>query len=244
MNRGDDAASTASRAGTIKAELPRYLAGPARAGRWLRWRLALRGVSILEIAGGSCRDSRYLHASGHDAIGSDGDAETVALVRERLAGSGFPVRLEDAAALSFPDRSFDVVFHNGLWVVFQADDQIRALLNEQLRVTRQFAVAIVHNALNRRLVRRFASLAENDPLYSIRFFEPDQIRELLQPCLGAGHTLSIEKFGGPADHGYGIQRRLPRIGAVAAALPPRLYRFQPWSATERIAVVIDLGARR
>ena len=154
------------------------------------------------------------------------------------------IALEDAAALSFPDRSFDVVFHNGLWVVFPADDQIRLLLNEQLRVTRRYGVAIVHNALNTRLVARFASLAKTDPLYSIRFFTPEQIRELVRPCLGPADRLSIEKFGGPADHGYGIQQRAPRIGEAAAALPPRLYRFQPWSATERIAVVIDRGARR
>jgi hypothetical protein len=244
MNRGEQAASAASRAGTIKGELPRYLAGPARTGRWLRWRFDLNGLSILEIAGGSCRDSRYLHASGLDAVGSDGDAETISQVREHLTGSGFGPRLEDAAALSFPDRSFDVVFHNGLWVVFPADDQIRLLLNEQLRVTRRYGVAIVHNALNRRLVDRFASLAKTDPLYSIRFFTPEQIRELVRPCLGPADRLSIEKFGGPADHGYGIQRRAPGIGAAAAALPPRLYRFQPWSVTERIAVVIDRGARR
>jgi hypothetical protein len=80
--------------------------------------------------------------------------------------------------------------------------------------------------------------------WAIRFFEPEEIRELVRPCLRPADRLSIEKFGGPADYGYGIQRRLPGIGAAAASLPPRLYRFQPWSMTERIAVVIDLGARR
>jgi hypothetical protein len=231
-------------AGYWQRHLPRYLAAPPRCGRWLRWRFDLRGSSILEIAGGSCRDSRYLHASGFDALGSDGDAETVAQAAAALAGDGFEVRAEDASHLSFAVRSFDVTFHNGFWILFADDRQIQKMLVEQMRVTRRHAVAIVHNALNRRLVARFATLATTDPLFAIRFFEPDQIRELVQPCLRAGQRLSIEKFGGVADHGYGIQRRVPGVGAPAAALPPGLYRFQPWALTERIAVVIDMGGAR
>lgn len=227
--------------GTVRGHFPRYLAAPPRCGRWLEWRFDLRGCSILEVAGGSCRDSRYLHARGLDASGSDRDAETVAQVQAATAGTGFEVSFEDAGRLGFPDRRFDVVFHNGFWVLFASDERIRQLLAEQLRVTRRHAVALVHNALNRRLVTRFAELAKTDPLYSIRFFTPQQIQDIVRPCLGPAHRLSIEKFGGLADHGYEIQRRLPRIGMAAAALPPRLYRFQPWSVTERIAVVIDTG---
>jgi hypothetical protein len=242
MNPVPEAADNAGWAATWKRHLPRYLAAPPRTGRWLRWRFDLNGFSILEIAGGSCRDALYLHASGLDAIGSDGDAETVAQVAAATAGSGFQVRVEDAGHLSFPERLFDLVFHNGFLGLLAGERQIQRVLAEQMRVTRRYAVAIVHNAVNRKLVARFATLAQDDPLYAIRFFEPEEIREIVEPCLGAGQRLSIEKFGGPADHGYGIQRRFPRAGAAAAALPPRLYRFQPWPLTERIAVVIDMGA--
>lgn len=210
-----------------------YLATPPRAGFWLAWRFRLAGWRVLEIAGGSCRDSRHLAAMGVDAIGSDFDRKTLDYLAARFPQSPLKLAREDASALSLADRSVDLSMHNGFWVLFPDDAHIAALLREQARVTRRVLVALVHNADNHRLVATFARKAKTDPLYDIRFFHRSELLALVQAAGLQPRRVHIEKFGGPVD-------RLLRLGPLAQRWVPRLYRWLPWWAVERIALVIEL----
>ena len=216
--------------------LEQYLAAPPRAGLWLRWRFPLPPWSVLEIAGGSCRDSRYLAEQGVPATGSDFDQKTLDYLRQRFPGSPLALKREDAAALALPDRAFDLTVHNGFWVLFGDDARIGALLREQARVTRRVLVALVHNADNPRQVAAFARKAVSDPLYDIRFFRRGELLPLVQAAGLRPSRVTIEKFGGPVDRLLALPGAW---GRVARRLVPRLYRWLPWQHVERLALVLE-----
>lgn len=217
--------------------IERYLATPARTGFWLASRFSLGNWRVLEIAGGSCRDARYLAEQGVDAIGSDFDAKTLAYLAHRFPGSRLHLQREDAAALTLGDKSVDLSMHNGFLVLFDDDAKVAALLREQARVTRRVLVAIVHNADNRRLKAIFARKAQTDPVYDIRFFHRAELPALVTAAGLKPRAVTLEKFGGPVDRLLALPG-LP--GRLARALVPRLYRWLPWSQVERIALVVEL----
>jgi SAM-dependent methyltransferase len=223
--------------------LEQYLAAPPRAGLWLHRRFPmLRHWSVLEIAGGSCRDSRYLAEMGVRATGSDFDQKTLDYLAQRFPGSPLALKREDAATLSLPDQAVDLTVHNGFWVLFGDDVQVAALLREQARVTRRVLVALVHNADNPRQVAAFERKAKADPLYDIRFFRRSELSPLVQSAGLRPVRMTIEKFGGPVDR----LLTLPGAwGRLARQVVPRLYRWLPWRHVERIALVLELrGADR
>jgi hypothetical protein len=196
----------------------------------------------LEVAGGSCRDSRYLHSVGIDAVGSDYDTKTIAYLEERFRGDGFLMKREDAFAFGFEGKSFDTTFSNGFWVLFDDDEKIRSLIREQARITRRYLVALVHNAQNSGLQATFMRGALEDRLYNIRFFEPAELAKLVESAGVRYRSLTIEKFGGRADaflreRVKGIPNVLRRFGP---ALSPQLYALQRWKRTERVACVLEL----
>lgn len=217
--------------------LEQYLATPPRAGLWLAARFPLAGWRVLEIAGGSCRDSRHLAEQGVEAIGSDFDQKTLDYLAQRYPASPLKLAREDASALSLPDRSVDLSMHNGFWVLFPDDARIVALLREQARVTRRVLVALVHNADNPRVVAAFARKAKTDPLYDIRFFSRGKLPALVQAAGLHPKRMSLEKFGGPVDRLLALPGP---FGRWARGLVPRLYRFLPWRFVERVALVIEL----
>lgn len=216
-----------------------YLAAPPRCGIWLK-SLFPKNKSILECAGGSCRDSRYLYNSGYHAVGTDFDEKTLSYVRQRFAGSTFQVAEEDAYGFRYEDKLFDLTFHNGFWVLFDSKRDLIELLKEQSRITRRTVVALVHNARNRELVARFKKKAKHDTLYKIRFFETDELVDVVRSSGIKYSCLRFEKFGGPADRLFSLEKRLPFISQVVRWFVPKLYRFQPWSKVERIALIVDL----
>ncbi|MEO8716286.1 MAG: class I SAM-dependent methyltransferase [Acetobacteraceae bacterium] len=218
-----------------------YLAAPPRCGYWLEARFGLHN-SVLELAGGSCRDSRYLAARGASAVGSDFDEKTLAYLEDRFPNSTLQLRREDGYALSFRDNSVDLSFSNGFWV-YPDPDRLRALAFEQARVTRKWMVVLVHNALNERLVDSFRRAAQADRLYDIRFFDPDEIAELIRSFEIPHSMLSVHKFGGPVDALlYQRLARVPNpISRASARVIPHIYRWQPWRQTERIACVLQLS---
>lgn len=216
--------------------LEQYLATPPRAGMWLAARFPLAGWSVLEIAGGSCRDSRYLADQGVDAMGSDFDQKTLDYLRQRFPNSPLKLMREDALQLSLPDAAVDLSMHNGFWVLIADDAKIVALLREQARVTRRVLVAMVHNADNPRVVSAFARKARTDPLYDIRFFRRTELPALVRAADLHPRAIRIEKFGGPVDRMLALPGPL---GRWAAALVPCLYRFVPWRFVERVALVIE-----
>ncbi|WP_153556596.1 class I SAM-dependent methyltransferase [Roseimaritima sediminicola] len=217
-----------------------YLTADPRTGRWLQSRFNLCGQTVLEVAGGSCRDSRFLHEQGVDATGSDFDARTLQYLRDRDKASEFRLRREDAFALDCESKSFDVVFHNGFWVLFDDDEKLVDSLREHVRVARRYVVILVHNKRNRKLVDTFSRKGKTDALYNIRFFTPEEVRRLCNaPGLGI-KRVHIEKFGGPLDGYYGNNRRIPLPLRLRHYLIPKLYRAQPWPLVERVAAIIEL----
>lgn len=220
--------------------LESYLSATPRTGIWLQHRFTLRGLSILEIASGSSRNSKYLYDLGYNVIASDFDEKTISYLTKRYSGSGFQILKEDAFNLSFSDNYFDITFHNGFWIYFQDDQDIVHLLKEQVRVTKRFIVAIVHNVENQALVNQFAQKLKTDDLYRIRFFQRPELLRLVTQANVRCKKVWLEKFGGPVDLLYSLERRVTKISKLIRWLVPRFYRLQPWTKIERIALVVEL----
>lgn len=197
-------------------------------------------MSILECAGGSCRDSRYLAVNGVDATGSDFDQKTVDYLQQRFPNSPLKMLRLDAFSTNLEKNSFDVVFNNGFWVLFESDKKIAELLNEQIRVAKELAIVLVHNKKNKRLMDIFKKKSEQDSLYNIRFFDREDLEKICSLVGIASDSISFEKFGGPVDRIYGLAKIFPWLANVIYAITPKLYRFQPWSRVERIALIIKV----
>lgn len=219
--------------------IEKYLAAPPRCGIWLYSYFSRKTLSFLECAGGSCRDSRFLFEKKLQSVGSDFDEKTLNYLFRRFSDIKFPLSKEDAFALSFDDDTFDVVFHNGFWIYFD-DVKILSLLKEQARVSKRYAVVLVHNARNQALVDRFKEMSVKDVLYKARFFDIDALEEILK-LSGLKHRgVKYEKFGGPFDILFAFERKIPFLSPLVRWLVPRLYRYQPWDKVERIAMIIEL----
>lgn len=218
-----------------------YLSAPPRSGYWLNARFGQQ-PSALEIAGGSCRDSRYLSSVWRHCVGVDFDERTVAYLRKKFPDTMHKVLNRNAFSLGFEKAAFDVSFSNGFWILFSEDQQIIELAREQARVTRKWMVVIVHNDLNSNLKANFARKAEQDPLYDIRYFSPHEVERLVRAAGIPFRSISLEKFGGPVDALYRPKLKgLPNpIQKNAHSIVPHLYRFQSWEQTERVACVVDL----
>ena len=118
-----------------------YVHGTPRTGVFVL-RLFPHAQSYLEIGAGSARDSFYLSQNFKKATASDFSDEVVAKWKE-VYGSDFRGEQIDAFNIDATDSAFDISFHNGLYVLFD-DDQIKKLIVEQFRITRQAMVIIVH----------------------------------------------------------------------------------------------------
>ena len=221
--------------------LERYLGAPPRTGYWLAGHYPLKGRAVLEVGAGSARDSLALAKHRAIATASDFDATTIARLRELLAERGVMFKVEDALSLSFESASFFLSFSNGLWILFEDDDIIRALALEQARVTSSLVVSLVHNGENQRLVSELERKAQTDPLYRIRVFKLAELEAILAPVASRlGATIRLRKFGGPVDRLYRLNAR--GFSPMTQLFVPRLYRLQPWSRVERIAIELRLPA--
>ena len=198
---------------------------------------------ILEIAGGSCRDSRYLANCGYEATGSDFDEKTLKYLKEkRFPNDKLKYSLEDAFELSFKDNSFDLIFHNGFFVLFDNDKNLNIMLKEQERVSKKYIVFFVHNIQNKKLVHTFKEKAKDDELYNIRFFNKDEVVNIIKQSGIKAKKIDLLKFGGLYDAFYKKRvKNLPNIlYPFRKILVPRLYQLQKWENTERICCVVEL----
>ncbi len=227
-----------------RRHLDKYLSKPARTGFWMDTWFGSRASSFLELGCGSGRDSVYLAERGHTVVGTDLDAETLAELQRRFEDKGAPFQPADAANLDFPDNSFDVVFHNGLWVLFDDDQFIHRMLEEQVRVARKYAVIIVHNAENPTLVKSFGKRAEEDELYDIRFFDHESVRAVVEASGVRYKEIEFLKFGGRMDLLYQkkrVKKFVPNVfWPVRHLAVPRLYQMESWDKIERVACVLTL----
>jgi hypothetical protein len=219
-----------------------YLGAPPRTGHFLDAHFRRHRRGALELAGGSCRDSRHLRGVGWRAEGSDFDAKTIAYLRQRFPDDALPLHVANAFALPFPDGAYELSFHNGFWVCFREDADLRRLWLEQRRVTSRVALGFVHNALNRDQVENFARLAITDPLYDIRFFTPAEVLRLLGSFGVEPGRIRMWKFGGRFDKLYleRIRGRPNSLRRLAPRIAPLLYRWQRWEQTERIVFSVSL----
>ncbi len=130
---------------------------------------------LLEIGAGSFRDMAQLCRWGIDCHGVDYSAEAVKLAQKQFPKLAHKISQMDAFHYTFGDASFDLTYHNGVWVLF-SDDDIKKLALEQARISKYRMIATVHNAHNQGFVSYFERMAQNDPLYQIRFFTVDEMR--------------------------------------------------------------------
>jgi hypothetical protein len=148
---------------------------------------------VLEMGAGSFRDMALLNRLGVNCAGTDFSQTAVDLAQRQFPDLREKIFQGDAFDLmTVADEAFDVSFHNGLWVLFDDDAKLLQLASEQARVSRRRIIATVHNAHNPAFVEYFAKLAENDPLYRIRFFTIDEMRELMR---GVCHAVDIVPVG-------------------------------------------------
>ena len=124
------------------------------------------------------------------------------------------------------------------------EDVLVVALREQARVASRYAVILVHNALNETLHNRFRRRAEDDELYDIRFFTPDEVVDLVKRSGVPHKKIELLKFGGRFDSLYArkwVKRVVPNVvWPMRFWAVPRLYRLEPWSKIERIACVVEL----
>ncbi len=227
-----------------RRHLDKYLAKPARTGFWIDAHFGRRADSFLELGCGSGRDSVYLAERGHHVVASDQDSVTLEELQRRFDETGVQFLPADAGALDFPDDGFDLVFHNGLWVLFEDDQFIQQMLREQVRVARRYAVIMVHNAENPVLRTQFRKMAEEDDLYDIRFFSRVDLERILSESGMTFKKVEYLKFGGRMDLLYQrkvVKRVVPNVvWPIRQSAVPHLYRLEPWSKIERVACVIHL----
>ena len=200
--------------------------------------------NVLEIAGGSCRDSRYLANNEFNATGSDFDEKTLQyLQEERFPDDRLNYSKEDAFDLTFQDNSFDLVFHNGFFVLFNENSSLKKMLKEQERVSRRYIVIFIHNIENRNLIKSFQEKSKTDDLYKIRFFDKNGITNIIEDSGIKYKSIKIMKFGGIFDRFYNktLKRVVPNIlYPFRKFLIPKLYQFQKWENTERICCIVEL----
>jgi len=225
--------------GSIIDKLETYLVKSPRLGLFIHNKIGNRIRSVLEIACGSSRDVSFLSRSGYQAYALDIDRNLLVMLRQKNPHPQPQFINANALHLCFRDSQFDLVFHNGFFIVFENDDDILDLLKEQMRVSRRYLLLVVHNRLNRKLVKEFQTQAQQDSIYSIRFFHPQELSEITGKTGINKKNIRIMKFGGIVDSPK-IRGLINPISFIPDRWKSFFYRFQPWAKTERIACLIKL----
>jgi SAM-dependent methyltransferase len=208
----------------------RYSKGNPRLGKWLVEKYPILESKTLEIGAGSGRESLYLASFAKSVTCVDFAPEAVSL----LKNSGLPENVSalqaDASNLPFPDLNFDLTFHKGVWVLFSDNLRIQDFLREQLRVTNKIALAIVQNSLNTRQVKEAKEKAKSDPLFNIRFFDPQELEDIGETVireLGDKFRIRVLKYGNP-----NLSKRLAWLGRFGEIMSSKIYKYLPWSCIE------------
>lgn len=147
---------------------------------------------ILEIGAGSFRDMAELRRRGINCEGMDFSEEAVQRAKQKFPEFSEVIHQMSAFDLPYQDKTFDMSYHNGFWVLFD-DEQIKKLLKEQVRVTKKRIVATVHNAHNQQFFDYFNKLKIDDPLYDIRFFTIDEIVGLMNEVCSSVEIIPVGK---------------------------------------------------
>ena len=218
-----------------------YLSKPPRTANFVKHILRGKVSSVLELGAGSCRDSRALSHEGYDVIASDFEPRTVEMLKNRFSKEKLKIETIDTFNIIKETNSFDLVFHNGLFILFD-DEQIKKAIKEQARVAEKYVLILVHNKENEALKKFYKENKHKDRIYEIRFFAKQELESLILASGIVFKKIRFLNFGGFADTFYdqkvkGIKNPFKRF---AATLAPMFYRFQKESNTERIACLIEL----
>ena len=105
--------------------------------------VASSGRNILEVATGTGSLSIFLSHLGHNVLSVDNNEGVLRIVQHNNTNFGGRVTFKKADAFNLPfnDDSFDVCFSQGFLEHF-ADDDIKKLLREQLRVSRKVLFSV------------------------------------------------------------------------------------------------------
>lgn len=225
-----------------KKHLETYLKGQPRTGIFSK-AYAKGIVSSLELGCGSGRDSVYLAQKGIDAVASDYEPTLISKLQEKMKDCPVKFCVADAFHLPYQDHTFDLVFHNGLFIYFDNNQDIITMIREQERVSKKYVFVLVHNKDNHKLVAKFKERALSDPIYAIRFFTKEELKQIVQSAQIKTKCIRYLKFGGKADilnHRW-FKKIIPNLFyPFREYWIPRLYQRQRWEKTERIACLIEL----
>ncbi len=117
------------------------------------------------------------------------------------------------------------------------------MLKEQERVSKRYIVIFIHNIENKKLIKTFEEKSKEDNLYKIRFFDKNEIIDIVKNSGIKYKSIKVVKFGGIFDRFYNrlLKRVIPNIlYPFRKSLIPELYQFQKWEDTERICCVVEL----
>lgn len=170
-----------------KEKAIRYLKGKPILGMLIEELIlnnTLSGVkTICEIAAGSARDSLYL-GKNISVVATDKYNTAFEFSKEFAIKmrSNTKFQQEDAFKLTFPDNSFDLVFHNGFFILFPDNKEIINLLREQIRITKKYIMIVVHNKwdfYSRLRIKHFAK--KGDPLFDFRWWNLRELKRFAKP---------------------------------------------------------------
>lgn len=222
-----------------KEHLNNYLNGVPRTGIFIK--SLFRSVKkTLELGCGSSRDSIFLAKNKINATATDYEEETISFLNNQFKSDYLNYEVADAFNLPKADKSFELVFHNGLFVLFNDDDQIIKMLKEQCRVSKKYILIFVHNVKNKRLQELFKQKKINDKIYDIRFFGKDEFLKIIKNSDISCKQIRFLKFGGKFDLLYNM---FPYryFSLMLEFIVPRLYQIQRWSRTERVVCVLEVS---
>ena len=221
-----------------KKHLSEYSSGIPRTGIFIK--SYVKGIKkSLELGCGSARDSIMLALKGMDVTASDYEPSLIEALKEMHKDKNVVFSVVDAFDTQFKPDFFDLVFHNGLYVLFN-DNEIVSMLKEHARISAKYLLILVHNEKNKRQKDIFAKKAESDPVYNIKFFEISNLKNLLQLSDLKFKKVKFYKFGGKYDIFFNKKiKGIPNfLYPLREKIIPKLYQIQRWERTERIACLI------
>lgn len=216
-----------------------YSQGNPRLGKWIVSRYKLIGLNTLEIGAGSGRESKFISKMTSSSTCVDFSPKAIELLKTSKLPPNMNVVQADAFMLPFPDAHFDVTFHKGVWVLFDNDLDIVKMLDEQIRITKSIALAVVQNARNSKQVRDAAIRSSEDPLFKIRFFDPAELLEIGYKSiskLSINARVKVLKYGNPS-----ISKKLYPLGQTGDFISSKVYNLLPWANVECAVLEIVLG---
>lgn len=156
------------------------------------------GGSVLEAGCGSGILTTFLATQGYKATGVDNNEEVVTLAREcaQKLRSKAIFRCGDIFQLSYPSKSFNVVFSNGVLEHF-SDDDILSILREESRISEYIVFSIPTNYfsenerthgderfLHPKKWRELIAMTENEIVSEFNFFDALPYRDMVPPFFG------------------------------------------------------------